>query len=599
MAFNTPLALLQFTATFLVSSGDYIAELTSYTESVIQQLALRQPGTFECVLFDMHKQHPFEVVLGDLMRSPKLEHVVKYAVGGSFAGETFDYPEEPSLVVIHAGRSYRIARDVPRKICRLIYGFSAKTKLLVLVDMTDSSYFSVIKDMLTAFRYSKVAFVGTNRKLIVRVTRDGQFWQGWEQFRNPTDLFRSNMWDLYGRPITFTSIDSRHAFDVQSELTVDLRWIKETAGYLNTTIQLIRNRCKSAVLLDKCFTQFLESYEIDIALDRLYPGSTGAIYMIFSSIPETQVVLVPRGRTLNVVELFLAPLTTGAWTVLLVIIVSLEVISVFFPSILKNDPALLLICGLERFNLHKANRWEKLILLSLIIFFFLVTNAYETKIISLMSSKPSFRTIQTIQELVTSGTLTKADFKKLKQMDLSPFKGTVVRSSDRLVSMDGVSAYLATRTKSRLYLPIFYFDYNLQRNTYVILDDHLGMLIGAYLTSNHNPLQEMLEWSERVFFEGGLFNLYTAQFQLESVHAMLKFRPRTDTKVMLTIEDLLPAWLSLAVGTVVSGLLFCGELLFGRCKKLGSAARRKIIVIFRKSLRSCYLVTRVLWSKLR
>ncbi|KAL1395855.1 hypothetical protein pipiens_010934 [Culex pipiens pipiens] len=339
MAFNAPFSLLVLAARLLVSSGDYIAELTSYTESVILQLALSQPGTFECVLFDMHKQHPFEVVLGDLMRSPKLGHVV------------------------------------------------------------------------------------------------------------------------------------------------------------------------------------------------------------------------------------------------------------------KNDPTLLLICGLERFNLHKANRWEKLILLSLIIFFFLVTNAYETKIISLMSSKPSFRTIQTIEELVTSGTPTKADFKKLIQMDLSPFKGTVVNSSDKLVSMDGVSAYLATRTKSKLYLPIFYFDYNLQRNTYVILDDHLGMLIGAFLTSNHNPLQEMLEWSERAFFEGGLLNFYTAHFQLESVHAMQKFRPRTAAKLMLTIDDLLPAWLSLAVGTVASGLLFCGELLIGRCKKPLSAARRKIVGVYCEALLSCYLVARAFWAK--
>ncbi|KAL9697338.1 hypothetical protein quinque_000779 [Culex quinquefasciatus] len=528
-----PITLLLLAARLLVSSGDYTAELTRYTESVILQLALSQPGTFECVLFDMHKQHPFEVVLGDLMRSPKLGHVVKYAVSGSFAGETFHYPEDPSLVVIHAGRSYQFARDVPRK--GTVVNSSDK-----LVSMDGVS-----------------AYLATRSKARLYLPI---FYFDYNLQRNSYVILDDHLGMLIGAFLT-----SNH-----NPLQEILEWSERAffeGGLLNLytahfqlesvhAMQKFRPRTAAKVMLtiDDLLPAWLSLAVGTVASGVLFCGElligrsvNNTMSLIYLKDPETHVILVPRGKTLNVFELFKAPFTTEAWIVLLLIIISLEVLSFILPAQFKNDPALLLICGLERYDLHKANRWEKMILFAFIVFFFLMTNAYETKIISMMASKPTHRSIRTFEELVKAGIPTKANFNHVIKLDLGLLNETLQNATEDLSSMDGVSAYLATRTKSEIFLPIQYFDDSLQRTSYVIMAETLGLLIGALQTSDRNPLQDVLEASHATFVEGGLLGHYTERMKMQYFYARRKTQPQTE-KTLLAIDDLSPAWIALGVG---------------------------------------------------
>ncbi|EDS45798.1 conserved hypothetical protein [Culex quinquefasciatus] len=452
MALFGPTLLLVAIAGCLASAS-YIAELTSYTIAVIQQLALRQPGgTFECVVMDLQRKDPFDTVLGDVLRSPKLDHVVKFVIGSNFAGDPEQFPRDPSLVLVYTGASYDNVRQIPRNLAYTLFQFSAKTKMLVFVNLDyRGTHFRCINELVAGFRFSTAAFLGTNQK--------------------------------------------------------------------------------------------------------------------------THVILVPRGKTLNVFELFKAPFTTEAWIVLLLIIISLEVLSFILPAQFRNDPALLLICGLERYDLHKANRWEKMILFAFIVFFFLMTNAYETKIISMMASKPTHRSIRTFEELVKAGIPTKANFNHVVKLDLGLLNETLQNATEDLSSMDGVSAYLATRTKSEIFLPIQYFDDSLQRTSYVIMAETLGLLIGALQTSDRNPLQDVLEASHATFVEGGLLGHYTERMKMQYFYARRKTQPQTE-KTLLAIDDLSPAWIALGVGFVASFLLFCCELPVGRYKRKRDAERR-------------------------
>ncbi|XP_052565967.1 uncharacterized protein LOC128093406 [Culex pipiens pallens] len=375
MALFGPTLLLVAIAGCLASER-YLAELTSYTIAVIQHLSLGQPGgTFECVVVDLQRRNPFDTVLGDVLRSPKLDHVVKFVIGSNFEGDPEEYPRDPSLVLVHAD-------------------------------------------------------------------------------------------------------------------------------------------------------------------------------------PETNVILVPRGRTLNVFELFKAPFTTEAWILLLLIIISLEVLSFILPSQFKNDPALFLICGLERYDLHKAKRWEKMIFFAFIIFFFLMTNAYETKIISMMASKPTHRSIKTIEELVKAEIPTKANFNHVIKLDLGQLNKTLQNATEDLSSMDGVSAYLATRTKSEIFLPIYHFDYSLQRTSYLIMAETLGLLIGALQTSDRNPLQGVLEASHATFVEGGLLDHYTERMKMKYFYHRRRTQPQAENgRTLLGIDDLAPAWIALGHDVLqVSGI---------------------------------------------
>lgn len=569
---------LLVTAAFTLASGNYVAELTSYTISVILYLTRRQVGTFECIFFDLHKRPVLDSAFHEVLRSPRLDHVVRHVVDGNFQGDPHAYPKNPSLLIIHAGSVFSDARKFPKTFMNLIMDCRAHTKILILVDMIDGRYFYFMNDMIAAFRFSKVAFLGTNRKLVIEPTKEGQIRQMWQYFPPPKDLLTSNYRDLRGFAITYTTIDPSYNHMPMLELTVNRRWIQEVAKHLNTTSRRVLNPCIKYPLLSECFLLFMSNSFIDVTVDVLFPTIKNTMDLIYLKIPDTHVVLVPRGRTLTVFELFVAPFTTEAWAALLVIIISLELVSFTMPSFFRNDPALLLICGLERYDLHKANRWEKMILLAFIIFFFLITNAYETKIISMMTSKPTLRTVKTIEELVASGMPTKAPFKNLGNLDLSLLKGTLMNSSDTLFEMDHTSAYLATRIKSELYLPIFYSDDHSQQGSYVIMDETLGLLVGAMATSDHNPLQEFLEWSESAFFEAGFFDYFKACHVVESFYRRLRFKPMTVIKTMLAIEDLSPAWLALGIGSASSCLLLVVELLIGCYKKKRVGFKRVVRV---------------------
>lgn len=578
MTSSRSLVFLLATTAFPLASGNYAAELASYTIAVMQYLTHSQIGTFECIFLDFHKRPVLGSAFNEVLRSPRLDHVVRHVVDGNFQGDPFAYPKNPSLLIIHAGSVFSDARKFPKSFMNLIVDCKAHTKIMIFVDMVDGRYFYLMNDMIAAFQFSKVAFLGTNRKLVIEPTKDGQIRHMWQYFPPPKELLTSNIRDLRGFAITYTTIDPGFNNKDILELTVHLRWIQELARHLNTTSRRVFNPCIKYPMLSECFILFMSNSFIDVTLDVVFPSVNNTMDLIYLKIPDTHVVLVPRGRTLTVFELFVAPFTPEAWAALLVIIISLELVSFTMPSFFRNDPALLLICGLERYDLHKATRWEKMILLAFIIFFFLITNAYETKIISMMTSKPTLGTVKTIEELVASGMPTKVPFKNLGTWDMSMFKDTLTNSSDTLFEMDHTSAYLATRIKSEMYIPIFYSDDHSHQGSYAILEETLELLIGAMATSDHNPLQEFLVWSESAFFEAGFFDYFRECHVVESFYRRLRFKPMTVIKTMLAIEDLLPAWLALGIGSASSFLLFGVELLIGCYKKKRAGFKRVVRV---------------------
>ncbi|KAL1395856.1 hypothetical protein pipiens_010935 [Culex pipiens pipiens] len=416
MALCGPTLLLVAIAGCLASES-YLAELTSYTIAVIQHLSLGQPGgTFECVVVDLQRRNPFDTVLGDVLRSPKLDHVVKFVIGSNFEGDPEQYPRDPSLVLVHAGASYEnnATEDLSSMDGVSAY-LATRTKSEIFLPIYHFDY--------NLQRTSYVIMAETLGLLIGALqTSDRNPLQSVLEASHAT-FVEGGLLDHYTERMKMKYFYHRRKTQPQAEngrtlLGIDdlaPAWIAlgEVAKHLNTTSRRVLNPCIKYPLLSECFLLFMSNSFIDVTVDVLFPTLKNSMDLIYLKIPDTHVVLVPRGRTLTVFELFVAPFTTEAWAALLVIIISLELVSFTMPSFFRNDPALLLICGLERYDLHKANRWEKMILLAFIIFFFLITNAYETKIISMMTSKPTLRTVNTIEELVASGMPTKAPFKNL------------------------------------------------------------------------------------------------------------------------------------------------------------------------------------------
>lgn len=558
------------------TTAHYINELGSYIATAIFQLALREPRIMDCVFIDMNRKQSRSVVITGLVQQPDLSHVVKYVLDREYGGDPFAFPQYPALVLIDAGNSGVVRDgDVPRNIRRIIGNFKPHTKLLVLIDVTAKKYFDFWSVQLSGLCFCKVAFLGLDEEIILRNTMKGTIWKAWNSFPSLDDLFMSNTRNMGKRPVVYSTTTPFQPSNktLLEEFDVNVRWIEETAQYLNTTAWHYVNKRRNLSTVSHSGWNWIDDYGIDIMVNRaFYIGSFDESSTVFSTIPETLVVLVPIGRQFNVIELFLAPFTTAAWITLLAVVATVELVSLAAPTVFRNDPILLVICGLERFNLHRANRREKVILLSLIIFFFLVLNAYETKIISMMTSKPLIPTVRTFQQLLDAGMKLKIRFAYgIEPVLERVFKESLVDRTESLFEMDGINAYGAGRAVSELYLSIFYFNVKLQRTTYVILDETLGMRVAAFMTSFRNPLKEIFEYTHQVLVESGLHDLYIKQSQAKVWTIKKRYTPTElvfPEDDMLGIEDLLPAWIALGAGLICGSFAIAVEFLLVCLKKL-------------------------------
>ncbi|XP_040161481.1 uncharacterized protein LOC120899558 [Anopheles arabiensis] len=65
----------------------------------------------------------------------------------------------------------------------------------------------------------------------------------------------------------------------------------------------------------------------------------------------------------------------------------------------RNDLILLPFCGIERYNLNETRALEKMIVVGLMVFYFLIQSGYESIIISLISEVPFHPDIETLDHL--------------------------------------------------------------------------------------------------------------------------------------------------------------------------------------------------------
>nr|NP_001345614.1 ionotropic receptor 133 precursor [Aedes aegypti] len=539
-------------------------ELIDYSVSIIEYLSTKQVGTFKCIFYDFSDEYAMDGDFDRILKSPRIDHISKFVINESF---TMDYhselPQNPSLMVINMH-----SRNVPgnaKKATLLFTIINPNTKMLFLTDERFYESFAVLVELLYRPRqFTTIVCIETKTPMVVRI--------GFERLIleilnlvHPQYLFGSILRDMQGRPIRYSFPDK---VSYRNE-----NWIRATARFLNATTQYVKNTCPApeSISLGACYNEHLTSNHVlvslhFISLKHLPPS----LYrMLFDVIPETFLILVPKPRRVNIFEIFIWPFTWGSWLLLAVVLILTELVYVINPRMFQNDPILLFVCGLERCNLHRASANEKLVYFPLIIFFFLMLTAYETRIISFMINKPSVAKLHTIQQLIDSGMLLKAKkHNNPKQFEDTALSSIVRDSSDEgdlmfdgvnAYCLNGVSAYTALRIAAS-------YDY---RTKYYVLDETFGLGVGTHWMPQRDGLLEELAQTQRWLFETGILGKWERDevdlmlVQFGKVSEMLNemsgmFRKRQQ-KVMLGIRDLLPAWLALGVGLLGSFVVFVGE----------------------------------------
>ncbi|KFB38539.1 hypothetical protein ZHAS_00005815 [Anopheles sinensis] len=159
---------------------------------------------------------------------------------------------------------------------------------------------------------------------------------------------------------------------------IDVGMLKDIGQVVNINFQI-----KIYFITRKQITKFLKIVDETGALIWLNRMTLKKTLKHSVTTPDLSeyVIIAPRGQRLTIPETFLRPLTKTAWILVIVMIVVSFLVMWNFNRYFRNDLILLPVCGIERYNLNQTHFAEKLIVLGLMVFYFLLQSGYESIII--------------------------------------------------------------------------------------------------------------------------------------------------------------------------------------------------------------------------
>ncbi|KFB38541.1 hypothetical protein ZHAS_00005818 [Anopheles sinensis] len=275
------------------------------------------------------------------------------------------------------------------------------------------------------------------------------------------------------------------------------------------------------------------------------------------------VIIAPRGQRLTIPETFLRPLTKAAWILVIAMVVVSFLVMWNFNRYFRNDLILLPVCGIERYNLNQTHFAEKLIVLGLMVFYFLLQSGYESIIISLISDVPYHRDILTFEQLRES----KIKVTVIDQHDINFFlpllehyhlpveNGTTPEKEN--LQIDKATLHDDRSGKMLINNPDFY-DRTNERKRLNLLQDTISAHPTSYVFRHRTRVQETFERHMHTIFEAGLLN-YWAHFFQKMSDSRLKATPPSEDDEIVKFGDLAPFWAVIGVGWSVSIIVFLLE----------------------------------------
>lgn len=335
---------------------------------------------------------------------------------------------------------------------------------------------------------------------------------------------------------------------------------------MNTESAEFHHSCKGG---DAAFYRCLEAEkgDFDVILNPLWIKYVD-YDILCTSYPSFWRIAVPRDRPLNVAELLVMPFTWQVWTLLVTVLVASEVVKQLYPNLFRNDPILLAVCGFERHDLHRAGPLEKLFFISLIILMFFMSNAFESKILSLMTNKPSIQRIKTLTDLFESDIRFYDDLETNPHFRKFSVIGDLMLHGETGAMEPGVGAFW--RGDWVDLLEEVYFDYDRMQPFFVVLDYASFEDPECFSVQWRSPLVKTFQFMHMTLIEAGLFDLWKRQEKDEQRSMYIGRRPRVSIqgKVDLNFDDLRPAWMVLMLGLCMSTLVFLVEMFRKRLQSL-------------------------------
>ncbi|XP_039446718.1 uncharacterized protein LOC120426074 [Culex pipiens pallens] len=547
---TVPLILLtiqQILATSSTDAQDYVLRAIEYLVSV-------KPGVFSCVFYDV-TQRSFDNDFNVILESPRLGNVVKYVINGTYHEGLAKLEPEPSLLILHPGNDSDHFEANMKHVQDFLRLFKPTTKVLVLIDSYNEVLVGKIYFAIHTVKYTYSAYV-ERLGMLAYFCNGVNCWR-WPRVPQPMYLFSYGRRWIQGRNISYIG-EEYFCF------AWNRRWLNEVTRYLGTDSAELQHNCKG---LGSKFYECLHNntevrYDIIFNTAWIVPHDIKNYLVLCTSRPIFMRLLVPKDRPLNAVELMLMPFSGPAWCLILAILLLIEIVKHLFPKHFTNDPFLLAVCGFERHDLHRAGRWEKTVFLALIILMFFMTNAFETKIVSLMTSKPSIQRIKTLTDLFQSDVKFRYDLENSPHLQDFLFFGELIihgETPDLSETVPGIGTMCFSEWCELL--EEISFDFERMQPFYVLLDYETLEYPECYATDYRFIFAETFRTMHSTLTEAGLFILWKRQWRAELRSNYIGRRPREDARKnsYLSFDDMQPAWIALRVGMGISLFAFLGE----------------------------------------
>lgn len=572
-------------STIEFEDSTYRKSSANYTISVVQYLVAQQISTFDCWFYHATPagngeslQDIFVGLNRESTEIPKLitnSHFDWLALRGNKI-------KLPTLVVIQFENA-SFVRPILVNFALMVGTLPSRTKFIFLISTIERKVLVQFKSILTFLKRCKiydVIVVSSDEEMMI-VHDFAKDTSHTSKFVPPRWLFWDQSRNLNGLPLRYGLMAYEDWFKCTKDdcFGYDAILVKEMARYLNTSAKLMKFTCPEKYdqrdgYVYRCV--YVVSNKLFCDFDIFIESISGQDYergYLQTPLPVDNVLLVPNGRPLNVVELFFRPFQTELWIAFFIGTIVIKMISLLVPNHFRNDVLLLPICGFERYNLNHTGQNEKLVILTLILLFFFISNAYETKIISLMTNKPRVGTFNTFQDILDTKTTVKADHQLALEF---PFFSTLYQNGTKqdYIQLDGTSAYMTGGLFGQtLVLRKVNWDYESNQPRYKVMDERFAMVVGFYPLPVKSALKPHLEYVQAALWEAGILNLWYER-NLDRMALDLDWQVSqkgvNPSSNILKISDLLPAWLIVWFGAGIGLMVFFVEVIFSLFQSLKS-----------------------------
>ncbi|XP_035781308.1 uncharacterized protein LOC118460805 [Anopheles albimanus] len=220
-------------------------------------------------------------------------------------------------------------------------------------------------------------------------------------------------------------------------------------------------------------------------------------------------IFVPRGTKLSSGEVFLKPFSLAVWILLGIICCLSYVLHQFARNWFKNNLFLLALVGWEKRKLRLTNRWEKMLATVLLILFFQLKCAYETKIISYLIDWPLEPDPTSIQELREKNiqVLFNSKYTEVGEFE-NKLEDLIVDMNGGNFDPTGKAVVTAIVSPEQALVMDFNLDVGTGKLRYTLLPEVVKEHMNFFIFRTRSPFQRKFARYQRAAFEAGLIQYW-------------------------------------------------------------------------------------------